>query len=117
MKQGYLLNKESKISHLLYIDDLKLYGKSNSETDTLIQTVRICTTDIGMKFGLDKCCALAMKRGKVTTCEGIMLTDDEVFSDVSVNGYKYLGIIERGDIAHEKMNQKTRKEYMDRVRK
>ena len=81
------------------MNDLKLYGKSNSEIDTLIQTVRICTIDIGMKFGLDKCGVLAMKRGKVTTCEGIMLTYDEVISDVSVKGYKYLGIIERGDIA------------------
>ena len=70
-----------------------------------------------MKFGLDKCSVLAMKRGKVTTCEGIILNDEEVIGDVSVEGYKYLGIIERGDIAHEEMKQKTRKEYKDRVRK
>ena len=117
LKQGYSLDKKTKINHLLYMDDLKLYGKSNNEIDTLIQTVRICTTDIGMKFGLDKCGVLAMKRGKVTACEGIMLNDEEVIGDVSVEGYKYLGIIERGDIAHEEMKQKTRKEYLDRVRK
>ena len=61
LKQGYSLDKKTKINHLLYMDDLKLYGKSNNEMDTLIQTVRICTTDIGMKFGLDKCGVLAMK--------------------------------------------------------
>ena len=46
-----------------------------------------------------------------------MLNDEEVIGDVSVEGYQYLGIIERGDIAHEEMKQKTRKEYIDRVRK
>ena len=70
-----------------------------------------------MKVGLDKCGVLAMKRGKVTACEGIMLNNEEVIGDVSVEGYKHLGIRERGDIAHEEMKRKTRKGYMDRVRK
>ena len=117
LKQGYSLDKKSKINHSLYMDDLKLYGKSNNEIDTLIQKVRIYTIDIGMKFGLDKCGAIAMKRGKVTACEGIMLNDKEVIGDVSIEGYRYFGIVERGDIAHEEMKQKTWKEYMDRVRK
>ena len=117
LKQGYSLDKKSKINHLLYMGDLKLYGKSNNEIDTMIQTVRICTTDIGMKFGLDKFGVLAMNRGKATACEGIMLNNEEVIGDVNVDGYKYLGKIERGDIAHEEMKQMTRKEYMDRVRK
>ena len=70
-----------------------------------------------MRFSRDKCDVLAMKRGNVITCEGIMLNDEEVIGDVSVEGYKYLGMIERGDIAHDEMKQKTRKEYVDRVRK
>ena len=70
-----------------------------------------------MKFGLDKCGVLAMKRGKVTACEGIMLNNEEVIGDVSVDGYMHLGMRERGDIAYEEMKQKTRKGYMDRVRK
>ena len=37
-----------KINHLLYIDDLKLYCKSEKELDSLIQTVRIFSTDIQM---------------------------------------------------------------------
>ena len=40
-----------------------------------------------------------------------------MLKEMSFEGYKYLGIIERGDIAHEEMKQKTRKEYIDRVRK
>ena len=36
LKQGYSLDKKTKINHLLYMDDLKLHGKRNNEIDTLI---------------------------------------------------------------------------------
>ena len=68
-----------------------------------------------MKFGLDKCDISAMKRDKATTFEGIMITDEEVISGVSVKGHKYLGIMECGNIAHKEMKQKTRQEHKDRV--
>ena len=45
----------AKISHLLYMDDLKLYGKSSNELESLLNTVRIFSTDISMEFGLEKC--------------------------------------------------------------
>jgi len=36
-----------KINCLLYMDDLKLYGK---ELELLVHTVRVCGTDIGIQF-------------------------------------------------------------------
>ena len=42
-----------KINHLLYMDDLKLYGKTQKDLESLIQTVRIYSSDIGMEFGLE----------------------------------------------------------------
>ena len=55
-KVGYGLRKNrGKISHLLYMDDLKLYGKSLEKLDSLVQTVRIYGKDIGMEFGIEKC--------------------------------------------------------------
>ena len=44
------------INHLLYMDDLKLYGKSEKEIDALVNTVRISSEDIDMNFGLKKVC-------------------------------------------------------------
>ena len=55
----------------MFIDDIKLFAKDESELDALIQTVRVVSTDIGMKFGLEKCAMLVMKRGKVTKSDGI----------------------------------------------
>ena len=38
---GYeLKGKKCKINHLLFMDDLKLYGKSQDQIDSLIRTVR-----------------------------------------------------------------------------
>ena len=51
---GYQTSKSAaKISHLLYMDDLKLYGKSSNESESLLNTVRIFSTDISMEFGQD----------------------------------------------------------------
>jgi hypothetical protein len=43
---------ETKISHLLYMDDLKLIAKSEEELQKEIQTVKTFSDDIHMKFDL-----------------------------------------------------------------
>ena len=42
--------KEGKINHLLFIDDLKLFGKNEKEMNSLFQTVRVVSNDIGMEL-------------------------------------------------------------------
>ena len=60
---GYQISKSAaKISHLLYMDDLKLHGKSSNELESLLNTVRIFSTDISMEFGLEKCATLAKEK-------------------------------------------------------
>ena len=64
MKQGYSFQKiKSKLNHLLIMDDLKLYWSNQNEIDSLVKTVEIVTKDIRIKFDIDKCGVLAMKRG------------------------------------------------------
>ena len=43
------------ISHLLYMDNLKLYSRNSDQLDGLLHTVRTFSDDIQMKFCLDKC--------------------------------------------------------------
>ena len=52
------------ISHLLYLDDLKLHSKSEADMLTLTNTVRIFSEDIQMNFGFDKCAVLVFNRGR-----------------------------------------------------
>jgi len=46
---------KTKISHLLYKDDLNLIAKSEEELQKQIQTVKTFSDHIHMEFGLDKC--------------------------------------------------------------
>ena len=51
---GYKIGEE-KINHLLYMDDLKLYGKNDKELDGLLRTVQKLSNDNGVESGLDTC--------------------------------------------------------------
>ena len=55
------------ISHLLYMDDLKLIAQSEEELKKQIQTVKSFSDDINMEFGLEKCAKIKFKRGKQLT--------------------------------------------------
>ena len=73
---GYKLDrKEFRINHLLFMDDLKLFGKTENQIDSLINSVDTFSMDVGMEFGMKKCGHLILKRGKVVSTEGVALPD------------------------------------------
>ena len=83
LKQGYSFGKEKeRLNHLLFMDDLKLYGSNDNEIDSLVKVVKIVSGDTGMKFGFHKCAVLKMKRGKQVHCEGIDLGDGVVIEEM-----------------------------------
>ena len=115
---GYQISKNTaKISHLLYIDDLKLYRKSTVELESLFNTDRIFSNDISMEFGLDKCATLAIIKGKVTETQDVNLPNNNIKGLNLDETYKYLGILQADDIKHTQVKKKTISEYNKRVRK
>ena len=52
---------KTKISHLLYMDDLKLIAKSEEELQKQIQIVKNLSDDIHMEFGLENVPRLHLK--------------------------------------------------------
>ena len=108
--------KEYRVNHLLFMDDLKLYAKSEEQTNTLVRTVYVFSTDISMEFGIKKCGILTMKRRKIVKSEGVQLPDGEVMKQVGQEGYTYLGIIELDKIKETEMKKKITKEYKRRQR-
>ena len=62
---GHTLKNGEKFNHLLFKDDLKIFAKSEPEVDGLVSTVQMFGKHIGMEFGIKKCGALVLKRGKV----------------------------------------------------
>ena len=118
MRAGYRLAKNMKpINHLLFMDDLKLYGASKDQLDSLIQVVRIFSQDIKMSFGLDKCAVLEMRRGRQADSSGIDLPDDQHIGEIEEEGYKYLGILQLDQTLNTKMKGKITSEYIRRVKK
>ena len=114
---GYKFGKEQrKINHLLFMDDLKLYGRSEEELEKLVEVVRVFSGDIGMEFGLDKCAVLVLKKGVKVNCVGIELPDGRIMEEVDNDGYKYLGVLEGADIMQKEMKEKVKTEYLRRVK-
>jgi hypothetical protein len=72
LNTGYEEHKtKKKISHLLYMDDLKLIAKTEEELQKQIQTVKTFSDDINMEFGLEKCAKITFKRGKLTHLQNL----------------------------------------------
>ena len=114
---GYQLDEQTKINHLFYVDDLKLYGTSDNQLTGLINTVKNVSDDIKMEFGLDKCAKASFKRGKKVSAEGIPLNDNQLIQDLDqAETYKYLGMEEGKGVQHHKMKVKIRKEYKRRIK-
>ena len=100
------------------MDDLKFYSKSEKALDSLMQTVRIFSEDIGMHFGIDKCAMLVMKKGKIGKSDGIEIPSDKVIKSLEEGEtYKYLGVLEADEVMANEMKDKLKKEYYRRVRK
>ena len=98
------------------MDDLKLFGKSEDQIDSLVQTVFIFSEDIGMEFGLKKCGVVILKKGKLVKFDGIHLPNQEIMKEVDENGYTYLGILELDEIKEHEMKIKVTAEYKRRLR-
>ena len=100
------------------MDDLKLYGKSSNELESLLNTVRIFSTDISVEFSLEKCATLTIHKGKATHTEGLTLSNNNTIKGLSLEeSYKYLGVQQAEDVKHRQVKKQTSAEYTNRVHK
>ena len=79
----YEFTNGEKINH-------KLFARSEKALNSLVQTVRVVSEDTGMKFGIEKCAMLVLKRGNIIKSDGIVLPDDTVIKAMNEgDSYKY----------------------------
>ena len=99
------------------MDDLKLYSRSEKGFDSLVQTVRVFSEDIGMQFGIEKCAMLVMEKGKIVKSVRIELPDGKVIKSLQEKeSYKYLVILEADKFFEEKMKLTVSMEYIRSLR-
>lgn len=113
---GYVMNKKQKISHLLYMDDLKLFAKDDCQLIKAINVVKVFSNDIKMEFGLDKCAKVTIKKGKQVATKHSEESEHGIQNLESIEIYKYLGIAEKDEIQHADMKTEIQKEYQRRTR-
>ena len=104
---------KEKINHLLFMDDLKLHSRSEKGLDSLLQTVRVFSKDIGMEFGIKKCAMLVMEKRKIVKSVDIELPDGKVIELLQEGeSYKYLGISVAHKFLEGKIKLHVSKEYV-----
>ena len=111
IRHGYEFRNREKINHLLFMEDLLLYAKNEKGLDSLIQTVHVFSSNIGMQFWIDKCATVVIKRGKVITSDGIMLPGESRIKSMNEDcSYKYSGVLESDQVKQKEMKEKLRDE-------
>ena len=92
---GYQATPSKQINHLLYMDDLKLFAKSDTQLEILLRTVHMFSDDVCLSFDLDKCAKLSVSRGKIGQSGPMTLSHDVDIHELNVGEcYKYLGVFE-----------------------
>ena len=105
----------TKINHLLYIDDIKLYAENKQKLQELTKTTENFSKDINMKFGLDKCAIIVIEKGK---CSPKLPEDGETIKVMSESDtYKYLGLPQNININHTQLKKEFKEKYRARLTK
>ena len=116
LEYGYKIRTE-RITHLFYMDDLKLYAKDDNELEGLLRIVKGFSDDIGMDFGLSKYAEVTFKRGKLQKSDHVWLNEETIIKDLEQEKvYKYLGVDDSSGIQHARMMQKLKRELVRRTR-
>lgn len=110
VRMSYQTEKGGGSNHLLIMEDMKLSRKSEDQTDSLVKTVQICCSDIGIEFDIFKCSVFNTKGGMETVCRGIYLPSEDSVSDS--DRYKHSGILELDDTLHAEMKEKIKETHL-----
>ena len=106
-----------KISHLLFMDDLKCYANTENQMKSMLKIVQQFSNDIKMKFGLEKCNLMKIEKGKITKTNDITLENEECIKALELEKcYKYLGMHESNEIKTKRMRTKLKNEYFERIK-
>lgn len=116
---GFAIKKQTevltKVSHLMYMDDIKLYATTATHVNSLLKTVEIFSRDINMKFGLEKCKTQTITRGKHSV-NNFQLEDGKIIESMSEREtYKYLGTLQSIRTQHKHVKQEIESTYMNRL--
>jgi hypothetical protein len=101
----------SKLDHLLYIYDIKLYASKKNHILSLLTITENFSNDIGMSFGIDKCKTQSICRGRYENLEYITKKGEIIKKLNKGEFYKYLGINQSNHIQHSIIKENLEKQF------
>ena len=104
-----------KITHLLYIDDMKIFCASQSKLNRLLKVMKTAIKDIGLVWNKKKCAVAHVKKVDLdgTTYHDTQSIDN--LKDRGNNYYKFLGILENTKEEDNMVLEATLKTYQQRL--
>ena len=120
--QGYRIdkngNRNQNISHLFFVDDLKLFATNMNQMKLLLDQVTQFHNDIGMTIAQSKCSYMAVERGTTTAAtEPIMINNVTINPMKERDSYKYLGQDENLGYVGPVNKKRVTTEYYKRAKK
>ena len=101
------------ISHLLFMDHMKLYATLPSNLTTMLNKMTNMIRIIGLELGHEKCAIQHFKRGKnVEESKCVLLDDGMIIEYVGAGAkYPYLGFIQEASIEQNQIKDKLKGEF------
>ena len=69
--QGHQSPHVGKVTHLFFMDDLKVYEEDCEEMEATLEMVESASQAVGMELGVRKCGVAHIQRGRVTERGGV----------------------------------------------
>lgn len=116
--EGYTLShdKTIKITHSLFVDDLKTYHKNKTKAATVGSTLEEMFKNTGLEWGISKCAAIHIKRGKQEVCQELPLTSGQRIPVLGEDDYyKFLGKFENTTQLEHEIQKIAGREYLRRL--
>lgn len=117
---GYSLKNNGEhitLSHLLYMDDIKLFSNKYESLEILANITQTFSNDIQMEFGIDKCKTFNIKHGIVQQNSYILQTGVEIEPIEPNSSYKYLGFQQSRQIHVKEIKHDLKNKFKHRLNK
>ena len=116
--EGYRLSKpiSTKITHLIYIDDMKLFAASENKLKRVMTVTKSGMESTGLKWNKN-CAVIHVKRGQVEQGSGDMkIADLKPIKNLDHhNTYKFLGVFENTKQEDKQVLEAAAKTYLQRL--
>ena len=110
-------HQASLITHLMYMDDLKVCAKARESLEEVVRLVEGVSGAMRMELVLKKCAVAHMVQGAAVMAGGIPLKAGKEMYELEEEGfYRYLGVAQRFGADLGKTRQGVEKEYVTRIR-